>query len=105
MEFRRVLSRSCTSDRDGGDNIWVMDADGRNRRQVTKETYRLVNTPAWTTDGQYILCRKHFTDTRSAGAGEIWMYHAGGGGSGIQITEKPNWTANAGEPVMDPRGR
>ena len=27
-----------TSDRDGGDNIWVMDSDGKNRRQVTKET-------------------------------------------------------------------
>src|SRR3954463_7687607 len=36
-----------TSDRDGGDNIWVMDADGKNRRQVTKETYRLLNSPAW----------------------------------------------------------
>ncbi|MCA1636099.1 MAG: amidohydrolase family protein [Acidobacteria bacterium] len=94
-----------TSDRDGGDNIWVMDADGKNRRQVTKETMRLVNTPAWTPDGQYLLARKHWTDTRSAGAGEIWMYHAGGGGKGVQLTEKPNWTANIGEPVVEPKGR
>ncbi|HKS40465.1 MAG TPA: amidohydrolase family protein [Blastocatellia bacterium] len=94
-----------TSDRDGGDNIWVMDADGKNRRQVTKETYRLVNSPAWTPDGQYILVRKHFVDQRSLGAGEIWMYHVNGGGTGLQLTEKPNWTANAGEPAIDPRGR
>ncbi|HEX8184720.1 MAG TPA: amidohydrolase, partial [Blastocatellia bacterium] len=94
-----------TSDRDGGDNLWVMDADGKNRRQITKETYRLVNSPAWTTDGQYLLGRKHFTDTRSAGAGEIWMYHINGGGTGVQLTEKPNWTANAGEAVMEPKGR
>jgi imidazolonepropionase-like amidohydrolase/Tol biopolymer transport system component len=94
-----------TSDRDGGDNIWVMDADGKNRRQVTKETTRLLNTPAWTPDGQYLLARKHWTDTRSAGAGEIWMYHVGGGGKGVQLTEKPNWTANIGEPVVDPKGR
>jgi imidazolonepropionase-like amidohydrolase/Tol biopolymer transport system component len=94
-----------TSDRDGGDNIWVMDADGKNRRQVTKENYRLVNSPAWTPDGQYILVRKHLVDQRSLGAGEIWMYHAGGGGTGVQLTEKPNWTANAGEPAIDPRGR
>ena len=94
-----------TSDRDGGENIWVMDTSGQNRRQVTKETYRLVNSPTWTPDGQYILMRKHFVDTRSLGAGEIWMYHANGGGTGVQLTEKPNWTANIGEPVVDPKGR
>ena len=94
-----------TSDRDGGDNIWVMDADGKNRRQVTKETQRLLNTPDWTPDGQYLLARKHFVDTRSLGAGEIWMYHVNGGGKGVQLTERPNWTANIGEPVVDPQGR
>jgi imidazolonepropionase-like amidohydrolase/Tol biopolymer transport system component len=93
-----------TSDRDGGDNIWVMDTDGKNRRQITKETYRLVNSPAWTPDGKYLLARKHFVDTRSLGAGEIWMYHLGGG-TGVQLTEKPNWTANSGEPAVDPKGR
>ncbi len=93
-----------TSDRDGGDNIWVMDTSGHNRQQVTKETYRLVNSPAWTPDGNYLLVRKHFVDTRSLGAGEIWMYHASGG-TGVQLTEKPNWTANSGEPAVDPKGR
>lgn len=97
-------SIAFTSDRDGGDNIWIMDADGKNRRQLTKETYRLVNTPEWTPDGEYILARKHFVDTRSLGAGEIWIYHTKGG-SGIQVTEKPNWTANSGEPSIDPQGR
>ncbi|HKY04489.1 MAG TPA: amidohydrolase, partial [Blastocatellia bacterium] len=94
-----------TSDRDGGDNVWVMDADGKNRRQVTKETYRLVNSPTWTPDGQYLVMRKHFVDTRSLGAGEIWMYHVNGGGTGVQLTEKANWTANVGEPDVDPSGR
>ncbi|HEX8338993.1 MAG TPA: hypothetical protein VF621_19895, partial [Pyrinomonadaceae bacterium] len=94
-----------TSDRDGGDNIWVMSADGRERRQVTQETQRLLNTPDWTADGQYILTRKHFVDTRSLGAGEVWMYHVNGGGKGVQLTERPNWTANIGEPVADPKGR
>jgi imidazolonepropionase-like amidohydrolase/Tol biopolymer transport system component len=94
-----------TSDRDGGDNIWMINADGSNRRQLTKETYRLTNSPVWTPDGQYIICRKHFVDTRSLGAGELWMYHVNGGGSGVQLTEKPNWTANSGEPAIDPQGR
>ncbi|BDA58550.1 hypothetical protein NUITMVS1_00130 [Shewanella xiamenensis] len=30
-----------TSDADGGDNIWIMDADGSNPRTVTSETFRL----------------------------------------------------------------
>lgn len=94
-----------TSDRDGIENIWVMDADGKNRRQVTKETQRQMGTPAWSPDGQYVFARKHLTDTRSAGAGEIWMFHINGGGKGVQITEKQNWTANIGEPEVDPEGR
>ena len=98
-------SIAFTSDRDGGDNIWLMDADGKNRRQLTKETLRLVNSPAWTPDSQYVLVRKHFVDQRSLGAGEIWMYHTGGGGTGVQMTEKSSWTANVGEPVIDPQKR
>jgi imidazolonepropionase-like amidohydrolase/Tol biopolymer transport system component len=93
-----------TSDRDGGDNIWMMDTSGQNRRQITKETQRLTNTPAWTPDGQYVVVRKHFVDQRSLGAGEIWMYSINGG-SGVQLTEKTSWTANVGEPAFDPKGR
>ncbi|MGH9943162.1 MAG: amidohydrolase family protein [Pyrinomonadaceae bacterium] len=95
-----------TSDRDGGDNVWVMDAtDGRNRRQITKETLRLVNSPDWTPDGRYIVARKHWVDQRSLGAGEIWMYNVSGAGTGLQLTEKSSWTANVGEPAVDPRQR
>ena len=39
-----------TSDRSGGDNIWIMDRDGKNPQQVTKETFRLLNSPTWTPD-------------------------------------------------------
>jgi Tol biopolymer transport system component len=74
-----------TSDRAGGDNIWVMARDGANPRQVTKESFRLLNSPAWSPDGQYIAARKHFTATRSLGAGEIWLYHVSGG-DGLQGT-------------------
>ena len=64
-----------TSDAGGGDNIWVMDQDGQNAKQITKEKFRLLNNPAWAPDGQYFVARKHFTSTRSLGAGEMWMYH------------------------------
>jgi Tol biopolymer transport system component/imidazolonepropionase-like amidohydrolase len=94
-----------TSDRAGGDNIWVMDADGSNPRQITKESFRLLNNPTWTPDGDYIIARKHFTSRRSLGAGEMWMYHIGGGQAGIQLTERKNDQQDAGEPAVSPDGR
>ena len=93
-----------TSDSGGGDNIWVMDRDGANPRQVTKEDFRLLNSPAWTPDGDYIAARKHFTSTRSLGAGEIWLYHRTGG-SGLQMVKRPNDQKDLGEPAFSPDGR
>src|SRR5690349_8427528 len=80
---------SFTSDAGGGDNVWVMDKDGSNAKQITKETFRLLNNGVWTPDGQYIIARKHFTSQRSLGAGELWLYHTGGGG-GLQLTARKN---------------
>jgi Tol biopolymer transport system component/imidazolonepropionase-like amidohydrolase len=93
-----------TSDRDGGDNLWIARADGSDPQQVSDESFRLLNSPNWSPDGQYLVGRKHFTGTRSLGAGEIWMYHRSGG-AGIQLTERPNQQQDVGEPVFSPDGR
>ncbi len=94
-----------TSDRAGGDNLWIADRDGENARQVTEEDFRLVNGPAWTPDGQYLLGRKHFTSTRSLGAGEVWMYHTSGG-AGLQLTERRNDQQDQGNEIaVSPDGR
>ncbi|HVK96842.1 MAG TPA: amidohydrolase family protein [Flavisolibacter sp.] len=98
---KRIL---FTSDAGGGDNIWVMDRDGKNARQITKETFRLLNNAAWTPDAQYIVARKHFTSGRSLGAGEIWMYHISGG-NGLQLTTRKNDQQDVNEPVVSPDGR
>lgn len=95
---------SFTSDAGGGDNIWVMDINGENARQVTDESFRLLNNAVWTPDGEYIIAKKHFSSTRSLGAGEIWMYHKTGG-KGIQLVEKPNAQQDIGEPWVSPDGR
>jgi Tol biopolymer transport system component len=95
-----------TSDRGGGDNIWVMDRDGSNKRQVTKETFETLNNPSWSADGRYIAARKHLTTTRSLGTGEIWLYHLGGGGSGVALVQRPNpqHQKELGEPTFTPKG-
>jgi len=93
-----------TSDHGGGDNIWTMSANGEDAKQITKETFRLLNNASWTPDGNYIVARKHFTSGRSLGAGELWMYHITGG-SGIQLTKKKNAQQDVNEPVVSPDGR
>ncbi len=93
-----------TSDADGGDNIWVMNLDGSDAKAVTKESFRLLNNPYWTPDGNYIVARKHFTSQRSLGAGEIWQYHKTGG-AGIQLTKRKNDQQDVNEPCISPNGK
>ncbi|MGB5139347.1 MAG: amidohydrolase, partial [Candidatus Zixiibacteriota bacterium] len=94
-----------TSDRDGGDNIWMMNADGSDRTQLTKEDYRLLNNPSWHPSGEYFVAKKHFTSQRSMGAGEMWMYRIPESGSGIQLTKRKNDQQDANEPVFSPDGK
>jgi imidazolonepropionase-like amidohydrolase/Tol biopolymer transport system component len=93
-----------TSDAGGGDNIWTMKTDGTNAKQITKEDFRLLNNPTWMPDGEYFIARKHFTSERSAGAGEMWMYHISGG-DGIQITERKNDQQDVNEPSVSADGK
>ena len=93
-----------TSDRGGGNNLWRMPVDGGKPVQVSKEDFRLLNNPAWTPDGQYLVGRKHFTSERSLGAGELWMYHKSGG-AGLQLTKRKNDQQDLGEPALSPDGR
>ena len=93
-----------TSDQGGGDNIWVMDLNGENQSAVTNETFRLLNSPAWSPDGDFLVARKHFTASRSLGAGEVWLYHKAGG-KGVQLTQRENDQKDLGEPMFSPDGR
>lgn len=95
-----------TSDRGGGDNIWVMNADGSDKRQVTKEDFRLLNQPTWSPDGRFIAAKKHFTTGRSLGTGEVWLYHVSGGG-GVQLVKRASEVLQKelGEPTYAPDGK
>lgn len=103
-----------TSDRNGkggkaGDNIWVLDRTTKEVSQVSNESFRLLNGPAWSPDDQYIVARKHFTSRRSLGAGEMWMFHRQAAGrnamAGVQLTKRPDDQKDVNEPVFSPDGR
>lgn len=96
-------SISFTSDRGGGDNIWIMDRDGKNMKQVTKEKFRLCNNAVWMPDGEYLVAKKHFTSRRSLGSGEMWLYHHTGG-AGQQLTKRKDDQLDVGEPWVSPDG-
>ena len=51
-----------------------------------------------------MVARKHFSSTRSLGAGEMWMYHLSGK-SGIQITKRKNDQQDVNEPCISKDGR
>jgi imidazolonepropionase-like amidohydrolase/Tol biopolymer transport system component len=95
-----------TSDRGGGDNIWIMNVDGSDKRQVTKEDFRLLNQPSWSPDGRFIIAKKHFTTGRSLGTGEVWLYHVSGGG-GVPLVKRASeeLQKELGEPIYAPDGK
>ncbi len=95
---------SFTSDAGGGDNIWTMNTDGSNAKQITTEDFRLLNNAVWSNDGNYLIARKHFTSGRSLGAGEMWMYHITGGG-GLQLTKRKNDQQDVNEPCISSDGK
>ena len=95
------------SDRAGGDNLWIMNADGSEPYAVTDEAEHLVHNPSWSPDGDYLVGRKGYYSTRSIAAGEIWIFHRGGG-NGVNLVERPNAEndqKNRAEPVFSPDGR
>ncbi|WP_426163952.1 amidohydrolase family protein [Sandarakinorhabdus sp. DWP1-3-1] len=95
-----------TSDRGGGDNIWLMNIDGSDKRQLTREEFRLLNQPSWSPDGQFIIAKKHFTTGRSLGTGEVWLYHVSGG-SGVPLVKRASeqLQKELGEPIYAPDGK
>src|SRR5215470_16474659 len=68
------------SDRKGQNNLWLMDADGKNPRPVFLDKGFRALSPVWTPNGNYIIVQRQSTKP-----GEIefnWslvMYHKDGG--------------------------
>jgi len=92
------------SDKDGADNIWAIAPNGANARAITKEKETLPTNPNWSPDGDYIVVKRHVTDTRSLGGGEIWLYHVLGG-KGATLVTRQGFTSDKNEPAFSHDGR
>ena len=78
-----------SSDRGGISNIWTMDLEGNILKQISTEKSNLMHSPKWSPDGDYIVATKGIMSRRSIPAGEVWMYHHGGG-AGVAIKKRVN---------------
>src|SRR5688572_18059931 len=74
------------SDRSGGDNLWIMSADGRDTVQLTKGNDTQYISPEWTPDGKYIVASKAGGLFSTA---KLWLYHTDGGTGMALITAPP----------------
>ncbi|HSE40385.1 MAG TPA: hypothetical protein VLH08_06420 [Acidobacteriota bacterium] len=89
------------SDRKGQENLWIMDADGKNPRAVFTDSNVCIVDPAWSPDSNYIVVRKQKACHRGYGSSDgLWMYHKDGG-TGIQILKE----RGASWPSVAPDGK
>jgi Tol biopolymer transport system component len=63
------------SDRNGSENLWIADADGRNARALTTTERQDYLSPVWGPDSRYVIATK---------GSQLWLFYKDGG-SGVQI--------------------
>ena len=68
-----------TSDRDGGENVWILSTDLSDTTKITRGDHDSYVSPEWTPDGDYIVVTK---------GTKLWMIHRTGG-SGVQLIDEP----------------
>ena len=93
------------SDRDGSENLWLIDVESQATRQVTNASTNSYESPEWLPDGDYVVA--------AVGAGalsggdarnpKLWMWHVEGG-TGVQLIKEPGSRRIAG-PAPAPDGR
>ncbi|MEZ4457063.1 MAG: hypothetical protein R2882_11025 [Gemmatimonadales bacterium] len=88
------------SDRSGGDNIYIANADGSGIRRVTYGAQGWYVSPEWMPDGKYLVAS---AASGNFGSLKLTMYDVEGG-TGIRLTRDPGGTAYFGA-APSPDGR
>jgi Tol biopolymer transport system component len=90
------------SDRGGQNNLWLMDADGRNPRAVHLSRDLRASEPAWTPDGRFVIVRRQNVSPTADGGDGLVMYSRDGG-EGVEIVGRDR--RGAAWPAVSPDGR
>lgn len=75
-------SIAFASDRSGNDNVWILDLETKETKQVTKDRRGSVESVAWSPDGEYIVAAKGKRNLK------LHLYHKDAG-SGTQLIKEP----------------
>lgn len=75
-------SIAFASDRSGNDNVWILNLETKETRQVTKDKRGAVESVAWSPDGEYIVAAKGKRNLK------LYLYHKDAG-SGTQLIKAP----------------
>ncbi len=71
------------SDKSGSDNIWTMELESEETKQITKDNNQNFFSADWSPDGEYIVGARGRRNIK------LHMYHKDGGG-GAQLIDKPD---------------
>lgn len=73
------------SDESGGENVWTVAVDSKEKKQITKGNTNSYQSPEWSPDGKYMIASKQSGRVAS----KLWLYHVEGG-SGTALVKEPN---------------
>jgi Tol biopolymer transport system component len=76
------------SDRSGGQNLWILTADGSDTTQLTRGNDNLYTSPEWVPGGEYIVASRTFSPL--GGAAKPWLFHRDGGPGPALVDEPEN---------------
>ena len=73
------------SDRSGGENVWLMNADGKDTTALTTGNINMYVSPTFSPDGKYVVVSR---SGGTFGTAKLWMFHVDGG-RGVQLSMTP----------------
>ena len=72
------------SDKNGNENIWIMNVDGSGLKKLSKGGDRIeFASPTWSPDSSHVVASR---SSWGLGTFELWAYHVDGG-KGVQLTK------------------